>query len=89
MDPEFPVLGGKILRVHAGLNLSYANARPIVALKGVSIMGVPIPNAWLGNLKNVNLVDEFGTDPGFWKAFADGVERIQVEDGRLLIELKE
>jgi len=89
MDPEFPVLGGKILRVHAGLKLSYANARPIVALKGVSVMGVPIPNAWLGNLKNVNLVDEFGADPGFWKAFADGVEQIQVEDGRLLIELRE
>jgi len=88
MDPEFPVLGGKILRVNAGLNLSYANATPIVALKGVSVMGVPIPNAWLGNLKNVNLVDEFGADPGFWRAFADGIARIQVEDGRLLIELK-
>lgn len=89
MEPDFPVLGGKTLRVNAGLELAYANARPIVALRGVSIMGVPIPNAWLGNLKNVNLVNEFGGGPGFWKAFADGVEHIAVEDGRLLIELKE
>lgn len=89
MDPEFPVLGGRTVRVHAGLNLAYANGRPIVALKGVSVMGVPVPNAWLGNLKNVNLVEEFGADPGFWKSFADGVEQIVVEDGRLLIELKE
>jgi hypothetical protein len=89
MEPDFPVLGGKTLRVNAGLELAYANARPIVALRGVSIMGVPIPNAWLGNLKNVNLVNEFGGGPGFWKSFADGVEHIAVEDGRLLIELKE
>lgn len=89
MEPDFPVLGGKTLRVNAGLNLAYADGRPIIALRGVSIMGVPMPNAWLGNLKNVNLVNEFGGDPGFWKSFADGVEQIQVEDGRLLIELKE
>ncbi len=89
MDPDFPVLGGKTLRVNAGLNLAYADGRPIIAVRGVSVMGVPMPNAWLGNLKNVNLVKEFGGDPGFWKSFADGVEQIQVEDGRLLIELKE
>ncbi|MBT8442716.1 MAG: arginine N-succinyltransferase [Gammaproteobacteria bacterium] len=89
MDPDFPVLGGKTLRVNAGLNLAYAEGRPVIAVRGVSIMGVPMPNAWLGNLKNVNLVKEFGGDPGFWKSFADGVEQIQVEDGRLLIELKE
>ena len=58
-------------------------------LKGVSVFGVPIPNAWLGNLKNVDLVAEFGGNQGFWKTFADGVETIQVTDGQLLINLKE
>lgn len=89
MEPDFPVLGGKTLRVNAGLELSYTDARPVVALRGISIMGVPIPNAWLGNLKNVNLVNEFGGEPGFWKAFADGVDNIAVEDGHLRIELRE
>ena len=89
LDPDFPVLGGKTLRVSAGVELAYKNGRPIVVLKGVSVMGVPIPNAWLGNLKNIDLVQEFGGDKGFWKAFADGVEYIHVENGRLLIKLKE
>jgi hypothetical protein len=29
-------------------------------------MGVPIPNAWLGNLKNVELAQEFSGNDGFW-----------------------
>lgn len=89
MEPDFPVLGGKTLRVNAGVELAYRGNRPVVILKGVSLMGVPIPNAWLGNLKNVDLVGEFGADQGFWKTFAEGVDNIRVEDGRMNVKLKE
>ena len=89
LDPDFPVLGGKTLKVNAGAELAYANGRPIVVLKGVSVWGVPIPNAWLGNLKNVDLVKEFGGNEGFWKSFADGVDNISVSSGQLNIKLKE
>ena len=89
LDPDFPILGGKTLKVNAGTELSYANGRPTVILKGVTVWGVPIPNAWLGNLKNVDLVKEFGGNEGFWKSFADGVENISVAEGQLKIKLKE
>ncbi len=89
LDPDFPFLGGKTLKANAGAELAYANGRPIVILKGVSVWGVPIPNAWLGNLKNVDLVKEFGGDEGFWKSFSDGVDNIKVEEGQLIIKLKE
>lgn len=89
LDPDFPFVGGKTLKVSTGLELAYADNRPIVKLKGVSVWGVPLPNAWIGNLKNVDLVNEFGGNEGFWKSFADGVENIQVEEGQLLIKLKE
>ncbi len=89
MDEDFPVLGGKTIKISAGMELAFANKRPIIKLKGVSIMGVPIPNAWLGGLKNVDLVNEFGQDEGFWKAFADGVENIHIAEGNLIIKLKE
>ncbi len=89
MDPEFPVVGGKTLKISAGVELSYKNGKPTVILRGVSLWGVPIPNAWLGNLKNVDLISEFGNDRGFWKSFADGVEYIEVKDGKLHIKLKE
>lgn len=85
---DFPIMAGEILRVNAGLDIHLdANRRPSVVLVGVSLMGVPIPNAWLGNMKNVNLVSEFG-DRGFWNAFADGVENIQIREGELYIKLR-
>jgi len=89
LDPDFPIMGGKTLKISAGMELAFRDDKPIVVLKGVSVMGVPIPNAWLGNLKNVDLVREFGGTEGFWKSFSEGVENIEVSDGKLVIELKE
>jgi hypothetical protein len=89
IDEEIPVLGGKTLRLNLGLILSYEKERPVVALKGVSIGGIPLPNAWLGNLKNRNLVKEFGDEGGFWKLFSEGVADLQVKRGHILIKLKE
>lgn len=89
VEPDFPMLGGRILRLKAGLEFTYQNERPVVRLKGVSIMGVPLPNAWLGGLKNVDLVQEFGTEEGFWGAFAAGVAAVQVQGGQLMLRLKE
>ena len=58
-------------------------------LKGVSIWGVPVLNAWLGGIKNVDLVKEFGADEGFWKTFSAGIENIRVEEGHITIKFKE
>ncbi len=89
LDPDFPIMGGKTLKLSAGLELAFRGERPIVVLKGVSVMGVPIPNAWLGGMKNVDLVSEFGGSQGFWKAFSEGVENIEVTEGKLVIQLRE
>lgn len=89
LDPDFPFLGGKVLKASAGLSVSYANNAPRVVLRGVSVWGVPVPNAWLGNVKNVDLVGEFAGRDGFWTQFAAGVEHIEVIDGSLSIMLRE
>jgi hypothetical protein len=89
VDPDFPILGGKTLRVRAGAELAYRNNKPVVALRGVSVMGVPVPNAWLGGLKNIDLMQEFGGEPGFWQSLGEGVESIQVRDGELYVKLRE
>ena len=89
LDPDFPMIGGKTLKLKAGAELAYKQGRPVVKLRGVSLMGVPMPNAWLGGMKNIDLVQEFGADEGFWKTFSDGVDSISVEEGSLKIQLKE
>jgi hypothetical protein len=89
LDEDFPLLGGNTIKLTAGAELAYATGKPVVKLKGVSVWGVPLPNAWLGGIKNVDLIEEFGQEPGFWQAFADGVEAVEVRQGNLLIKLKE
>jgi len=89
LNEDFPLLGGKTLKVTAGLELAYKGQKPIVALRGISLWGVPIPNAWLGNMKNVDLVQEFGEQKGFWSAFAAGVDEMEVREGQLRVKLKE
>ena len=89
LDPDMPFFGGKTLKVTAGMELRFTEGRPVVALRGISLWGVPIPNAWLGGIKNVDLVKEFGGQGGFWQAFASGVEDIRVEQERLTLRLRE
>lgn len=89
LEPDFPVLGGQTIRLNAGIEAAFANDRPRIVLRGVSLWGVPLPNAWLGNLKNVDLVGQFGGDEGFWKSFADGIESLEVREGTLHVRLKE
>ncbi len=89
MDPDFPVFGGRTLKARAGLEVSYSEGNPVVVLKGVSVMGVPVPNAWLGGLKNIDLVGHFGQSEGFWQTLAAGIDHVQVVDGALQFKLKE
>jgi hypothetical protein len=88
LDPDLPVLGGKTLKVTAGLELQIKHGQPRAILKGVSVWGVPLPNAWLGNLKNIDLMQEYGDAGGFWQAIKDGVEELEIKDGKLHIILK-
>lgn len=89
VDKDFPFLGGKTLRLSCGVTLRHEAGKPVVALRGVSIGGIPIPNAWLGNLKNVDLVHEFNGQHGFWGTLSKGVEDIKVSNGSLSIKLRE
>ncbi len=88
MDKDIPVVGGKTLRLNCGVTLSYEAGRPVVAIRGVSVGGVPLPAAWWGDIKNTNLVEKFGDEGGFWDLFSEGVENIKVREGHFLIKLK-
>ncbi|MBN1276030.1 MAG: arginine N-succinyltransferase, partial [Deltaproteobacteria bacterium] len=81
--------GGKILRVRSGMAFTYKDGKPVVILKGITVMGVPLPNVWLGGMKDIDLVERFGREEGFWKAFAEGIEDVKVEEGLLKIKLKQ
>jgi hypothetical protein len=89
VNNEMPLVGGKMLKLDFGLALSYADGKPVVAMRGISIGGIPLPGAWWGDIKNTNLVEEFGGSGGFWDQFAKGVDDLKIQDGHLHITLKE
>lgn len=89
LDPDFPILGGKTLKITAGLELRIDQHQPRAILKGVSVWGVPLPNDWLGNLKNIDLLKEFGNSGGFWQSIERGIEEIEITQGQLRVKLKE
>lgn len=88
LDPDLPLFGGKTLKVTAGMELHLGQGKPVAILKGVSVWGVPLPNAWLGNLKNIDLISEFGDSGGFWQAINQGVEEMDISEGKLRVKLK-
>ena len=89
MDQELPILGGTTLRVKFGVNVSYENESPVVAMRGVSLGGIPLPKAWWGDIKDKNLIEEFGGEGGFWDQFSKGVDNIKIREGQLWVKLKE
>jgi len=89
VNEDVPIAGGKTLKLNFGVKLSYANGKPVVAMQGISLGGVPLPSAWWGDIKHLNLVEEFGGSGGFWNQFAKGVEDLTIQDGHLRIQLKE
>jgi hypothetical protein len=89
VNNEMPLVGGKLLKLDFGLALSYAAGRPVLAMRGISIGGLPLPSSWWGDIKNTNLVEEFGGSGGFWDQFANGVDDLKIENGQLYVKLKE
>ncbi|WNM57867.1 hypothetical protein [Candidatus Nitrospira allomarina] len=89
INHEMPIVGGKMLKINFGLELSYTNGKPMVAMRGISLGGIPLPSAWWGDIKNTNLVEEFGGSGGFWDQFSKGVKDMKIQDGQLHVMLNE
>lgn len=89
VDEDTPYLGGKTLRLKVGIALGYSEGRATVSVRRVSLGGIPLPNAWIGNIKNKDLVGEFGEEGSFWKTFSDGIEGLEVREGKIWLKLAE
>lgn len=89
VDPSIPMIGGKTLRFDMGITLGFASNKPVVNVKGISLGGIPLPGAWWGDVKGINLADNFGAEGGFWDLFSRGVENLEVKEGKLILHLKE
>lgn len=89
---ETPMVGGRTLRVNVTV-AAYLDAGGglVVELRNVSAGGISIPNAWLGDMKNKNLI-EFGDNSeggAILDKISQGIADFKIENGQIRIRLNE
>lgn len=85
-----PLLGGTTLRIRVALGAMMDEGNQLrMQLDDVTLGGVPLPNAWLGDIKGVNLVtSDINSNPTL-KRFFDGIKEMELRDGSLRVVLNE
>lgn len=91
MGEDAEVGKGVTLRLSVSIGARMdANKRFTLSIKDVSVAGLSLPNAWLGSIKGLNLL-ESGTvtdDPAV-KAFVAGIRDFTIKAGQLTVILNE
>jgi hypothetical protein len=87
LPPDLPVAGGKRLKARARFLAHQDISGAGIRLDDVTVWGISLPNEWLGGLKGKNLLGEVLTDGR--QTSLPGVEKFEIQPGRLVIRLKE
>jgi hypothetical protein len=90
IDKDAPLFAGTTLRIRLALNaLMNENGKLVVKVDDVSLGGIPLPNAWLGDIKGLDLItSNIGEDPAL-ERFAAGIKEFRLENGHVHIVLNE
>lgn len=88
IPPDSPIFADKLIKGRARFLLTEEDGNPSVVLDDVTVWGISLPNAWLGNIKGQNLVevaaDELGNN-----FIADGIASLEVNRNEIVIHLAE
>lgn len=89
-DSGFPLISGTTLRLGCSVS-AYMDAEKKVALsvQNVKVGGMPMPNAWLGGIKGLNLAGEdLEKDPAVQR-FLAGIQNLKITPEGLRVVLAE
>ena len=85
---DSPILAGKTIKAKARFLVKDDHGTPSVVLDDLSVWGISLPNAWLGNLKGENLVELIADQLGN-NVIADGIDSFKVDRNQIVIHLAE
>lgn len=91
VEKDTPLIGGTTLRLRFAFGAKMDSSKHFAfSLNDISVGGVPMPNAWLGNLKGLNLLAEspLQSDPAV-KGFLAGIRDFKIDSGVMRIVLNE
>ena len=89
-DSGLPLISGTTLRVMLALEAAMDVSKKVsIKLSDVRVGGISLPNAWLGDLKGVNLVAEnLERDPALQR-FLAGIQEMEIRPDGLRVLLNE
>jgi len=85
---DFPVMSGKTVNIRAKMIVIFDKENPRLELQDVTCMGISMPNDWLGNVKNINLLEQVSGESDR-SAFLKGIKNVVVKSGEVQIRLNE
>ena len=89
IPPDFPIGGGTTFRARGKFRIKVIEGQaPSAILEDVTVLGLSLPKAWLGDLKGRNLLEDEARKAGKG-AFLQGIKSLQVEPGNLVLEVNE
>jgi hypothetical protein len=89
VDKDAPVMAGKNIRVSAVLATKLgADHHLAMSLSDLTVGGISLPNAWLGNIKGLDLLAE-NMDDEVLNGFAAGIKDFSVQDGEVRLVLND
>ncbi len=89
---DVAIVGGKTLRANITMRIFLDENRQLqLTLDDLTVGGIPLPNAWLFDLKDKNLIELDGEPEGtgLLKRIADGIADFKIENGQIKIRLNE
>ena len=89
-DAGLPLISGTTVRVMLSLDAGLDAAKKFsLTLRDVRVGGISLPNAWLGDIKGVNLVAEnVESDPALQR-FLAGIQEMEIRPEGLRVLLSE
>ena len=91
VEQDAPVLAGKTLRIKCDFKAAMdPNKKLAFSISDLSVGGVPMPNAWLGGLKGLNLLNnaDLSSEPAV-SQFVAGIKDLSIAGGALKVILNE
>jgi hypothetical protein len=91
LPEDFPILAGQKIKASLALvaHLNDASRDLALLVDDVTVGGMPLPNAWVGDIKGLNLVDETAHKDPAMEKFLKGIRQFEIQDGLAVVKLNE
>ena len=91
LPQDLPVLAGQKVRIKVALaaHLDDRSRHFALLIEDVTVGGMSLPNAWIGELKGTNLVDQSAKVDPAMEQFLKGIRQFEIKDGHAEVMLNE